>query len=210
MQTKFNYVKPSECNIDYHNLINYAKRLENQDIPMHSLIIMRGNNICMESYYKPYDNNSLHRMFSMTKSLVSLGIGCLYGEHKLSLDDHIVDYFKDKLPQNGAYDYMKMLTIRDMLTMRTCHDSTTYKTAGTTDWVGSFFTVKPVHAPGTQFSYDTSSTHVLGALIERLSGMRLIDYLKEKFLKIHLFFLTLVEFLWAVLEYVQDLLICLK
>ena len=46
MQTKFNYVKPSECNIDYHNLINYAKRLENQDIPMHSLIIMRGNNIC--------------------------------------------------------------------------------------------------------------------------------------------------------------------
>ena len=149
---------------------------------MHSLIIMRGNNICMESYYKPYDNNSLHRMFSMTKSLVSLGIGCLYGEHKLSLDDHIVDYFKDKLPQNGAYDYMKMLTIRDMLTMRTCHDSTTYKTAGITDWVGSFFTVKPVHAPGTQFSYDTSSTHVLGALIERLSGMRLIDYLKEKFL----------------------------
>ena len=83
MQTKFNYVKPSECNIDYHNLINYAKRLENQDIPMNSLIIMRGNNICMESYYKPYDNNSLHRMFSMTKSLVSLGIGCLYGEHKL-------------------------------------------------------------------------------------------------------------------------------
>ena len=48
--------------------------------------------------------------------------------------------------------------------------------------MGSFFTVKPVHAPGTQFSYDTSSTHVLGALIERLSGMRLIDYLKEKFL----------------------------
>ena len=49
MQTKFNYVKPSECNIDYHNLINYAKRLENQDIPMHSLITMRGNNRCMES-----------------------------------------------------------------------------------------------------------------------------------------------------------------
>lgn len=66
MQTKFNYVKPSECNIDYHNLINYAKRLENQDIPMHSLIIMRGNNICMgKLLQKPYDNNSLHRMFSI-------------------------------------------------------------------------------------------------------------------------------------------------
>ena len=111
MQTKFNYVKPSECNIDYHNLINYAKRLENQDIPMHSLIIMRGNNICMESYYKPYDNNSLHRMFSMTKSLVSLGIGCLYGEHKLSLDDHIVDYFKDK----RMYDIIWVSTLNDIV-----------------------------------------------------------------------------------------------
>lgn len=75
-----------------------------------------------------------------------------------------------------------MLTIRDMLTMRTCHDKTTYKGEGVTDWVGSFFTTKPVHAPGTQFSYDTSSTHVLGALIERLSGMNLLEYLRKSFL----------------------------
>ena len=46
--------------------------------------------------------------------------------------------------------------------------------------------------------------------------MRLIDYLKEKFLNElgfseDTFILPdLVEFLWAVLEYVQDLLICLK
>lgn len=183
MQTTFNHVNPSVCNIDYHNLINFATRLEKQDIPMHSLTIMRGNNICMETYYAPYDKDTFHRMFSMTKTLVSLGIGKLCGENKLSLNDHIIDYFPDKLPKDGAYEYMKMLTIKDMLTMRTCHDSTTYKRAGVTDWVGSFFTVKPVHAPGTQFSYDTSSTHVLGALIERLSGKKLIEYLQESFLE---------------------------
>ena len=182
MSGVFNYTTPSECNIDYHNLINFAKRLEAQDIPMHSLTIMRGSKICMETYYAPYDKDTFHRMFSMTKTLVSLGIGKLYGEGKLSLDDHIVDYFKDKLPEAGAYEYTAMLTIRDMLTMRTCHDKTTYKAAGVTDWVGSFFTVKPVHAPGTQFAYDTSSTHVLGALIERLSGMKLIEYLRKSFL----------------------------
>ena len=182
MSDLFKYAAPSECNIDYHNLMNYAKRLESQDIPMHSLTIMRDGKICMETYYAPYDKDTLHRMFSMTKTLVSLGIGCLYGEGKLSLDDHIVDYFTDKLPDDGAYEYTRMLTIRDMLTMRTCHDKTTYKGAGVTDWVGSFFTTKPVHAPGTQFSYDTSSTHVLGALIERLSGMKLIEYLRKCFL----------------------------
>ncbi len=182
MSDLFKHVAPSECNIDYHNLMNFAKRLENQDIPMHSLTIMRGDKICMETYYAPYEKDTLHRMFSMTKTLVSLGIGKLYGEGKLSLDDHIVDYFKDKLPKEGAYEYTSMLTIRDMLTMRTCHDKTTYKGEGVTDWVGSFFTTKPVHAPGTQFSYDTSSTHVLGALIERLSGMNLLEYLRKSFL----------------------------
>ena len=137
MSDLFKHVAPSECNIDYHNLMNFAKRLENQDIPMHSLTIMRGDKICMETYYAPYEKDTLHRMFSMTKTLVSLGIGKLYGEGKLTLDDHIVDYFKDKLPKEGAYEYTSMLTIRDMLTMRTCHDKTTYKGEGVTDWVGS-------------------------------------------------------------------------
>lgn len=49
MSDLFKHVAPSECNIDYHNLMNFAKRLENQDIPMHSLTIMRGDKICMET-----------------------------------------------------------------------------------------------------------------------------------------------------------------
>ncbi len=36
--------------------------------------------------------------------------------------------------------------------------------------------------PGTNFSYDTGSTHVLGALAEKLSGMKLLDYLRSKVL----------------------------
>ncbi len=34
--------------------------------------------------------------------------------------------------------------------------------------------------PGTNFSYDTGSTHVLGALVEKLSGMKILDYLRSK------------------------------
>lgn len=173
---------PYECGIDPKYLMNFAKRLEALDISMHGIMIMRDSRICMETYYKPYSRDRLHRMFSITKSFVSIAIGFLEQEEKLSLDDHITDYFQDKLPKSGVHEYLQMLTIRDMLTMRTCHDKTTYKAPGVTDWVGSFFTTPPLHAPGTQFSYDTSSTHVLCALVERLSGMELLDYLRSKFL----------------------------
>ena len=136
----------------------------------------------MESYYAPYTKDTLHRMFSVTKSFVSLAIGLLADEGRISLDDHIADYFPEKQPETGVHPYMQMLTIRQMLTMRTCHDVNAYKIGGSPDWVGSFFTVTPDHVPGTNFSYDTASTHTLGALVEKLTGMELLDYLRTKFL----------------------------
>lgn len=182
MNELYSYATPESVGIDSQWLINFLTRLEKQEIPIHSAIIMRHGKICMEAYYAPYNCDSLHRMFSITKSFVSLAIGLLEEEGKLSLDDHIIDYFPEKQPSEGPYEYTAMLTIRDMLQMKTCHNSTTYKAKGVTDWVGSFFTTKPTHVPGTNYSYDTSSTHVLGALVEKLSGMNMLDYLRVKFL----------------------------
>lgn len=171
---------PEDIGIASDWLINFLTRLEQQDIPMHSAIIMRHNKICMETYYKPFEAATLHRMFSITKSFVSIAVGLLEAEGKLSLDDHIVDYFPEKQPDGGPFEYTAMMTIRDMLAMTSCHNQTTYKLKGVTDWVGSFFTTRPNHVPGTNFAYDTSSTHVLGALVEKLSGMKLLDYLRIK------------------------------
>lgn len=178
----FEEVRPEDVGISSAGLIRFAKRLEHNNIPMHSIIVMRHGKICMESYYAPYTKHTLHRMFSVTKSFVSLAIGVLADEGRISLDDHIVDYFPEKLPENGAHPYMQMLTIRQMLTMRTCHDKNAYKIGGSPDWVGSFFTVTPDHIPGTNFSYDTASTHTLCALVEKLTGMEMLDYLRTKFL----------------------------
>ncbi len=178
----FETVRPETVGISSKCLTNFARRLENYNIPMHSIIVMRHGKICMESYYAPYTKDTLHRMFSVTKSFVSLAIGLLADEGRISLDDHITDYFPEKLPESGAHPYMQMLTIRQMLTMRTCHDKNAYKVGGCTDWVGSFFSVTPDHVPGTSFSYDTASTHTLCALVEKLTNMNLLDYLRTRFL----------------------------
>ena len=176
----FETASPESTGIPSYAVKNFLTRLEKQQLPLHSAIIMRHGKICAETYYAPYNKDSLHRMFSITKSFVSMAIGCLAEEGKLKLDDKIVDYFPEKQPESGTYKYTAMLTIRDMLKMKTCHTKTTYKNPGVTDWVGSFFTTKPNHVPGTVFSYDTSSTHVLGALVEKLSGMTILDYLRSK------------------------------
>lgn len=180
MNNFFDYATPESVGISSDWIINFLERIKVQELPLHSAIIMRHNKICAEAYYAPYTADTLHRMFSITKSFVSMAIGLLEAEGKISLDDHIVDYFPEKQPEGGPYKYTAMMTIRDMLAMTTCHNQTTYKAAGVTDWVGSFFTVPPTHVPGTNFSYDTSATHTLGALVEKLTGMELLDYLRSR------------------------------
>ena len=126
----FETASPESTGIPSYAVKNFLTRLEKQQLPLHSAIIMRHGKICAETYYAPYNKDSLHRMFSITKSFVSMAIGCLAEEGKLKLDDKIVDYFPEKQPESGTYKYTAMLTIRDMLKMKTCHTKTTYKNPG--------------------------------------------------------------------------------
>ncbi|MGM9626040.1 MAG: serine hydrolase domain-containing protein, partial [Eubacteriales bacterium] len=53
--------------------------------------------------------------------------------------------------------------------------------ARTEDRVQQYFeNPNPARKPGERFEYDSSGTFVLGALVERLTGKRLMDYLREK------------------------------
>lgn len=170
---------PESVGIPSQAIRNFILRLQKQKVPMHSILVYRHDCLVTEGYYAPYQPDTLHRMFSISKSFTSIAIGLLADEGKLSLSDPIISYFPDKIPDD-IHPWIAAMTIRDMLMMRTCHASTTYKLNMQTDWVESFFTVPPTHPAGKIFHYDTSSAHTLAALVERLSGMPMLDYLKEK------------------------------
>ena len=154
-------------------------RLRKQQIPMHSLLLMRHDKLLFEGYYAPCTADTLHRMFSISKSFTSIAVELLAEEGKLSLDDPIVKHFPEKLPEH-VHPWIASMTIRDMLMMRSCHASTTYKINMTSDWVESYFTTPPTHPAGTLFHYDTSAPHTLCALVEKMTGMNMLDYLKKK------------------------------
>lgn len=172
-------VQPEKAGVPPEALCRFFEALDTMPFDMHSVVMIRHGNVILETYYEPYKAYSLHRMFSVTKSLVGLAVGCLAEENKISLDSPICSYFPEYTP---VHEYIEQTTVRNMLMMRSPHDKTTYKADLSGDWVGSFFTTKPSHMPGTVFAYDTSSTHVLGALVEKVTGMTLLDYLRKRFL----------------------------
>lgn len=182
MELQFETIAPEQAGIPSEAIIQYVKELEANKVNIHSFMMLHKGNIVAEGYWKPFHQNFLHRMYSVGKSFTALAIGLLQEEGKLHITDKICDYFPEKLPKEGAHPWILEMTIHDMLCMTTAHQMTTYKRYNSNDWVESFFRVEPSHLPGTIFSYDTSSTHVLSALVEKLSGLSLLDYLRNKFL----------------------------
>ena len=194
MEEMFQRIKPEEINIPSEAIVNFMKNLDGNNVNIHSFIMLYEDKIFAEGYYKGFNRDTKHRMYSVGKSFTSIAIGLLQNEGKIKISDNICDYFMDKLPKEGVHPYIKQTTIRNMLMMETPHKSTTYKRYNSDDWVKSFFAVEPFYAPGTIFSYDTSSTHVLSALVERVSNKSLMDYLREKILD-YLNFSSEAEFL---------------
>jgi len=173
-------VPPESVGIPSQAVLDFIDDLEFSGLCMHGFIMVKDGKAFAEGYYAPFHADFPHRMFSISKSFTSVAIGLLQEEGKLSVNDRICDYFPDKLPAGGVHPYIAKTTIRDMLRMASPHKSTTYKLMECDDWVKTFFHVEPVRYPGTSFLYDTSASHVLAALVERLSGMSLLDYLKIK------------------------------
>ena len=158
---------------------NFVSRLEREDVCMHGFILSVGGQIKATAYYAPFGEGKPHRMYSVSKTMTALAIGILIDEGKLSLDDHITDYFQDYLPENPDGRLLR-LTIRDMLRMATCYRWTAYREGVDENWTKPFFTAAPTHEPGTVFNYDTGCSQVLAALVRRLSGQEAIDFLNER------------------------------
>lgn len=174
---------PEEVGISSGALTELVDQLEKFHVPVHSLLVMRHGKLVMDAYYAPYTADTLHRMYSITKSFTSLGIGLLEADGRISLDDRICQYFPEYVTEE-THPWILEMTIRNMLMMSTCHNMTTYiKTSVTENWVESFFKKQPTHRPGTVFMYDTSASHTLCALVEKLTGRDLLDFLKERFLR---------------------------
>lgn len=157
----------ASCVLDFVNEI--------KDICMHGFIMLRNGRVFSKMSYHSITPDTPQRLYSVSKTFTGAAIGMLIYEGKLSLDDKIIDHFGKK----SEYKWVNDMTIRDCLMMATCHNGTTYKVTDK-EWVETFFNTKPTHPSGTVYHYDTSSSHTLSALVERITGMRLMEYLRLK------------------------------
>lgn len=171
---------PEQSGIPSDAVLRFLERVDRERICLHGFLLVRQGQVAAEGYWAPFTPERLHRMYSVSKSFVSLAVGLLIDEGKLSLDDTVISFFPDKLPPD-LHPWLAEATVRDLLMMATPHSENAY-TRNDADWAWCFFNKKPSHPAGTVFSYDTAATVVLNTIVERISGMPFLQFMRPRLL----------------------------
>ncbi len=179
----FEKCTPEEVGVSSVKVKEFLDVLDRFQFATHSVIMARGNKIFAEGYWKPFDKDFKHRMYSVSKSFVSIAIGFAIEDGLLKLSDKLVDFFPEYENENFN-ENLRETTIKDMLTMETSHQiGTWWLSKKSDDRTATYFMSGSDKIPGTFFDYDSSGSYMLGVIVEKLTGKEtFLDYLKEKVL----------------------------
>ena len=79
MNTITNTTFPEAKGISASCIIDTLSEIDIRGISMHSFLLCKDDCLVAEGYYAPVKKDDLHRMFSVTKSFVSIAIGLFTG-----------------------------------------------------------------------------------------------------------------------------------
>lgn len=149
---------------------------------LHSLMIVRHGHVVAEGWWAPYAPDEPHVMYSLSKSFAATGIGLAVAEGLLSLDDPVLKFFPDEAPAEPSAN-LEAMRVRDLLTMSTGHheeDIAAFPYFSEESLVRLFLAIPVAHKPGTHFVYNTPASYMLSAIVQKVSGQKLVDYLKPR------------------------------
>jgi CubicO group peptidase (beta-lactamase class C family) len=151
-----------------------------------AFLIIKNDSIQYESYFEGYNAQSIVPSFSMSKSVVSMLIGCAIDEGLIQSTNEPITNYIPELKKNG----FEKVQIEHLLQM----------TSGISFNEGYFnplgdaaafyygrklykkmFRMKLKNEPGKTFEYISGNTQLLGLVLERaLKGKTITSYLQEK------------------------------
>jgi CubicO group peptidase (beta-lactamase class C family) len=175
-RNEFERVTPESVGIPSELIQKLVDKLESGFTEPHGLMIMRHGKICAEGWWAPYAPGIRHGLQSHTKTYAATAVGIAYTEGLLKLEDRIIDIFPEEAPENPS-ENLKKLTVRDVLCMGCGMDT---MPAPSKDWIREFLATPVNHVPGTTYMYNSTGSTLLGAIVRKLTGLGLHDYLKPR------------------------------
>ena len=169
---------PESQGVSSEAIAKFVRAADEKVNSMHSVMILRHGKVIAEAWWAPEDASKPHVLWSLSKSFTSTAVGLVVEEGKLSIEDRVVGFFPDDLPAEPTENLRKM-QVKDLLTMSTGHaDEPNVRQSQ--DWIKSFLAHPLPHPPGTFFRYNTPATFMQSAIVQKVTGKTVVDYLQSR------------------------------
>ena len=171
---------PEVEGVSSEGINNFIEAVSKSKHELHSFMILRHGKVVSEGWWNPYRNDLKHTLYSCSKSFTATAIGFAVSERKLTVNDKVISFFPEDLPDQISPNLAE-LKIKDLLSMSVGHEKEPSNIISTSDnWVKEFLNTPIKYQPGTKFLYNSPATYMLSAIVQKVTGQRVIDYLKPR------------------------------
>ena len=177
---------------DTTRLYNFFNQIIKAEHKLHSVLLIKNNQLVIEEYFNGYDVKKPHDLRSVNKSIKSILLG-------IAIDNGIIDDINDPIskylhshdPKKNPDERKSLITIKHLITMSAGWDCNDWdkKSKGQEDrvyrkedWIQYTLDLPMINEPGTVSNYCSMGVVILAEIISQASGLTI-----DKFADKHLF-----------------------
>lgn len=164
---------------------NFLRAAEKSGQEFHGFMIVKNEHVVSEGWWSPFAPELKHTLYSLSKSFTSTAVGMCVADGLLTVESPVLSFFPEYAPAKVS-DNLAAMKVKHLLTMNTGHDEKpmgAMQKAEDGKWSRVFFETEIVHEPGSHFLYNTGATYILAAIVQKLVGRTVHDFLSERLFK---------------------------
>jgi CubicO group peptidase (beta-lactamase class C family) len=169
---------PESQGVSSGQLLEFIESANHEIDSLHSFMLVRHGQVVAEAWWAPEEPTKPHVLYSLSKSFTSTAVGLAVAEGKLSIDDPVLKFFPDEAPAEPSKN-LQAMRVRDLLTMSTGHQELV-EVKDRTEWVRRFLAHPVPHKPGTHFIYNSPATFMQSAIVQKVTGQTVRDFLMPR------------------------------
>lgn len=176
---------PSAAGVDSAGVERFLDAVAaHPEVELHSLVVVKDAAVVTEGWWAPYGPERRHLLYSLSKSFTSTALGFAVAEGLVDLDATVLSYFPE-LDADVTDPRSRSILVRHVAAMASGHLADTVEQARldeTGDLLRGFLRLPPEQDPGSVFAYNQPCTFALSAIVQRVSGRSLTEFLRPRLL----------------------------
>jgi CubicO group peptidase (beta-lactamase class C family) len=169
---------PEAQGVSSDAILRFMEAIDRHVGSMHSAMILRHGKVISEAWWAPQAADKPHVLWSLSKSFTSTAVGFAVEEGKLKIHDEVLSFFPEEAPKEPSAN-LKAMRVVDLLTMSTGHQEEP-NVREEKNWISAFLAHPVPHKPGTHFRYNTPATFMQSAIVQKVTGQTVNEYLQGR------------------------------